>query len=165
MKTCTKCRVEKDLAMFSPSKRGLHGVQSTCKQCYAEIRRQYYKANPEKYKQVAKMYAKENYGKVLERNNRYRQSNPEKLKEWKRKDRQKNKARILSDNALRRSMTKGSNSPEIVQIYALRDFYIAMSMGESFHVDHIIPVSKGGAHAAWNLQVIPAIDNLRKGDK
>ena len=38
-----------------------------------------------------------------------------------------------------------------------------MSLGEKFHVDHIIPIAKGGLHIAENLQVISAKDNLRKG--
>ena len=36
-----------------------------------------------------------------------------------------------------------------------------MKMG----VDHIVPLSRGGLHAYKNLRVIPAIDNLRKGNK
>jgi len=34
-----------------------------------------------------------------------------------------------------------------------------------FHVDHIKPLSKGGAHAPYNLQILLAEDNLRKSDK
>lgn len=50
-----------------------------------------------------------------------------------------------------------------MSVYALRDFFEAMSLGEKFHVDHIHPIVKGGLHVLDNLQVIPAIDNLRKG--
>lgn len=34
-----------------------------------------------------------------------------------------------------------------------------------YHVDHIRPLSKGGAHAPSNLQILLAEDNLKKGDK
>ena len=34
-----------------------------------------------------------------------------------------------------------------------------------YHVDHIIPLAKGGAHHPANLQVISARDNVRKGAK
>ena len=34
-----------------------------------------------------------------------------------------------------------------------------------YHVDHIKPLSKGGAHAPYNLQILLAEDNLRKSDK
>lgn len=34
-----------------------------------------------------------------------------------------------------------------------------------YHVDHIIPLSKGGLHHPDNLQILKAVDNLRKGCK
>lgn len=37
--------------------------------------------------------------------------------------------------------------------------------GFEWHVDHIIPLSKGGKHAIDNLQVVPAKWNLSKGNK
>jgi 5-methylcytosine-specific restriction endonuclease McrA len=40
-----------------------------------------------------------------------------------------------------------------------------MSLGDSFHVDHIKPLAKGGLHTLENLMVVPAICNLRKGVK
>ena len=37
--------------------------------------------------------------------------------------------------------------------------------GEAFHVDHMIPLSRGGLHAWSNVQVIPARLNLRKRNR
>ena len=37
--------------------------------------------------------------------------------------------------------------------------------GKSWHVDHIVPVSKGGASSANNLQVVPALWNRKKSNK
>ena len=34
-----------------------------------------------------------------------------------------------------------------------------------YHVDHIIPISKGGLNVAWNLQLLCPRCNLRKGAK
>ena len=37
--------------------------------------------------------------------------------------------------------------------------------GEQYHVDHIIPLSIGGAHHQDNMRVITAKENLEKNDK
>ena len=37
--------------------------------------------------------------------------------------------------------------------------------GEVWHVDHIIPLTKGGLHKPTNLQVVPASWNLSKGNR
>jgi len=37
--------------------------------------------------------------------------------------------------------------------------------GIEHHVDHVIPLAKGGPHLPWNLQVITKDENLSKGAK
>ena len=165
MKVCTVCKLEKPLTDFSPDKRISSGAQSKCKPCYAEIMRNRRLSDPAKHRAAVKKSRELHYEKVLKRNRTYRENNPEKVFEWKKKDRTVNKARILSDNAKRRSLTSKPATPEIVSIYVLRDFYEAMSLGDKFHVDHIVPLFRGGLHKFDNLQIISAIDNLRKGAK
>lgn len=163
MKQCTLCGKLKDFAQFSPDKRISSGLQSRCKACFVEIVRKNRLLDPSKTRMTVKKSREKHYEKVLERNKRYRDQNKEKVFQWKKRDRAVNKARILADNAKRRSLTFGPVAKEVQFVYALRDFYAAMSLGENFHVDHIIPLSKGGKHETDNLRVIPAIDNLRKG--
>lgn len=165
MKQCTVCKIEKPLSMFSPDKRIASGLQSRCKHCYAKIMRERRSDNPDRHREAVKRSTLKHYDAKLRRNREYRYSNPEKVTLWKKADRKKNKARVLADNANRRAMIRGELSIDVISIYCLRDFYREMSLGEEFHVDHIIPISRGGAHQADNLQVIPAIDNLRKGKK
>jgi 5-methylcytosine-specific restriction endonuclease McrA len=35
--------------------------------------------------------------------------------------------------------------------------------GETYHVDHVIPIAKGGLHVFSNLRIITARENVRKG--
>lgn len=52
----------------------------------------------------------------------------------------------------------------IKQIYAYR-IRLQNKLGIPFHVDHIVPLAKGGLHRPSNLQVVPASWNCSKGDR
>jgi 5-methylcytosine-specific restriction endonuclease McrA len=163
IKFCPKCITEKPVSLFYPDRRVPSGLTSWCKPCVslaAKVRRL---NNPQAHRDSIKKSTQKHYAKKLERNRAYRKEHPEKVKKWKAQDRERNKTRVLADNAKRRSLTRTPLTPEIKMIYALRDFMQSMSLGEVFHVDHIIPVSKNGQHIPENLQIIPAICNLRKG--
>jgi hypothetical protein len=162
-KQCSKCKEVKAFECFSPDNRVPSGCQSRCKFCVAENKRQRHAADPEHFRRLVAESTKRHYAKKIQRNNNYRAKNPEKVAVWKKKDRINNKPRINSDCAMRRAKITSKLTPEINQVYALRDFYIAMSLGDKFHVDHITPLAAGGKHCHTNLRVIPAIDNLRKG--
>jgi hypothetical protein len=163
MKHCSQCKQQKPFAKFSPDKRVPSGCQSKCKACIAANRRLKHSENSQHFRRLVAESVKRNYQKKLDNNQKYRLNNPEKVALWKQKDRQLNKSRVNADNAMRRAKINTTITPEIKQIYALRDFYSAMSLGDKFHVDHIKPLVKGGLHIAENLMVIPAICNLRKG--
>lgn len=53
---------------------------------------------------------------------------------------------------------------EILAVYAEARTLTELT-GVSYHVDHILPLSKGGVHAPWNLRVLLWLDNQSKKDK
>lgn len=62
---------------------------------------------------------------------------------------------------------KGTDLKAIAAIYAAAR-NISRESGVLHHVDHIIPIrgiGVAGLHVAWNLRIIPAIENQKKGNR
>ena len=57
-----------------------------------------------------------------------------------------------------------SDKDRIIRIYE-RCRMLTEITGIQHHVDHIIPISKGGQHHPDNLQILTAEENLKKGSK
>jgi hypothetical protein len=53
---------------------------------------------------------------------------------------------------------------EVQQIYA-HAVRVSNKLQIPFHVDHIVPLTKGGLHHPMNLQVVPAKWNIIKGNR
>jgi 5-methylcytosine-specific restriction endonuclease McrA len=57
------------------------------------------------------------------------------------------------------------NQKLIIETIYLQRIRLEKRLGIPFHVDHVIPISKGGLHIPSNLQVLPAKLNLKKNSK
>jgi len=101
--------------------------------------------------------------------------NPDKVKQYAKKTKIANKGKV---NALtvKRRLAKINRTPiwltvddhwMIEQAYELATLRTKM-FGFQWHVDHIIPLqgkTVSGLHVPLNLQVIPGIENIRKGNR
>ena len=133
-----------------------------------------------------KLYKERNKQKIDEYHKNYRQENKQKQKthfaKYYNKDKKNSVNRVLKwekENpeknneiiAKRRSQKKhGIISLSKEQRKIMRCFYkqadrLEKRFGLQFHVDHIIPLSKGGLHIPTNLQVLPARLNLKKNSR
>lgn len=133
----------------------------------------------EKKRERAKQYAKENYAHVRAvAKKAYDNRSPEQIavalkhaKAW----RDKNKERVLSWTR-KRQADKLQRTPAwlteddhwmIEQAYELASLRTEI-FGFPWHVDHVLPLRGkmvSGLHVPTNLQVIPGVENLRKGNR
>jgi len=101
----------------------------------------------------------------------WRESNRNKensrIKRWK----YGNLPKVLANNAKRRarevlsSLMLHRDQKEIIKEIYSASLRISKCTGIKHHVDHIVPISKGGYHIHTNLQILPALLNLRKQAK
>jgi hypothetical protein len=77
-----------------------------------------------------------------------------------------NKRRAAKLQALPKWLTKAEHE-QIKELYTCAQMF-KLYTGEEYHVDHIVPLQGEnvcGLHVPWNLQVIPAKENLSKSNK
>lgn len=107
--------------------------------------------NPEASKASARSWGERNRQKKLDG-----------MKRW----RDKNGHRFLHYNSARRAKVTQKSIPEIDIFYKfcrlLNQQHRHYKPRGMFHVDHVIPLSKGGKHEACNLRVTTARFNLSK---
>ena len=132
--------------------------------------------NPEKVKEYRtdpkhlarqREYKAENYERCKEKWREYYKREKEKdVPYWMRPDNKKKSAHraSLRRAVIRSAMIKSSDVELIEAIYMECDRKNKRCK-KSYHVDHIIPISIGGAHHQDNLRIITAFENQSKSAK
>lgn len=128
---------------------------------------QWRKANPE----ASARWHKANPERVRANIARWQKANPEKMKIYAARTRRNNPA-AGTLNAANRRARKRKTAVHLTPVEKAISgaLYgsakrIAQCLGIPHHVDHIVPLSKGGPHHPANLQILPEKINLRKGAK
>lgn len=89
LKTCSECKVEKNILNFGKDKTGKFGVKSKCKTCMVKLVTEYNQKNKEKIKQynqtperkkTTKLYREKNKEHINKHVKSWRKNNPEKVK-------------------------------------------------------------------------------------
>lgn len=143
-KRCSKCGIEWSTDSYYVDRSKPDGFRPDCKKCVKNR----CKANYPKHRD-----------RILKQQIEYRKVNKSKLAAKRARER-------FSRNRATPKISKFAK--EYIEFLYIQSREISKLTGILHHVDHIIPI-KGdrvsGLHVPWNLQIIPATDNLRKGNK
>jgi hypothetical protein len=126
-----------------------------------EYSKNYRLNNIEHYKE----YHLNNKDKKKKYQKEYRLKNKEKGKEYKRLYSLNNR-NLINANTAKRRASKLNATPKFANVKKIKEIYKNCPKG--FHVDHIIPLNNKlvcGLHVEWNLQYLPAKENLSKSNK
>jgi hypothetical protein len=174
-RTCRICTVEKFITEFSKHKTYKDGIDTSCKECVRERRREIWAADPERYRAYSKKYKATNKKVIAERNKKYvvenRSTRIATMKAYR-----QNTKEIQAEYVRRRQAAKLQRTPAWLtedDIWVMREAYKLAKLrtemfGFSWHVDHVLPLqgeTVSGLHVPVNLQVIPWLDNVRKHNR
>jgi len=177
-KTCSRCGEAKPLDAFyvygpnCPSRAGR--VHAACKECEKAKTRRYAAENPEKALAATRAWAAAHPEKTREQKRRQYHKDPEKykakvqayqaahreqVKEIKRKAARVRKARKLANG----------NLPDTVPAWVVKRLFDLFEhkcayckINDAAQLDHVHPISKGGAHSAENLLPVCPRCNSKK---
>ena len=167
-RVCVDCGV--DITTIYIPKHGPH-----CKACVAAYNKAYRNAHAVEISMQKAQWKLANKERVAKNDKAYAQKNPDKRtlarKKWVLENPGKDTAAKALNTQKRKKRTPAwltaDNHWMLEQAYELAALRTKM-FGFPWHVDHVIPLNGknvSGLHTPYNLQVIPGVENLRKGNK
>jgi len=118
---------------------------------------QWRKLNPNKHRKNTRAYYQRHRKRIRQYHKEYRQQFPA-----------KEKAKVQRRRAREQGAPGQHSAKDIHNIYSAQEGrcgYCGMPVGDRYHVDHMIPLIRGGTNAPENLCIACPSCNLEKGDK
>ena len=192
LKRCTKCGENKpntnEYFAFSNKSKGI--LRPSCKVCDKKYRennkdkiKEYRENNKDKRKEYHKKYRENNKDKLKEYNKeynkKYRENNKDIIKEYRENNkeymkeyREHNKDKLKEYRHKRRALKLGNGGSytkaqwlDTLEYFDYKCAYTGECIKHSCHVEHIVPISKGGTSYIWNLVPSTASANLSKQNR
>lgn len=174
-----------------PCKNGHVDIRSTscgsCRSCNKKKQRKHYWKDPESGREQQRKWYKRNKDKSRIGSQKWRRNNPDKVREmqrrnyynhkekriayinqWKKDNYENVKAWNRNRKAIKKSAEGRHTRDDIADLMRLqkgRCAYCEKKLKQDYHVDHIVPISKGGSNNKRNLAISCVECNLKKGSK
>ena len=174
LKKCTKCGENKPNTneYFAYSNKSKGTLIARCKACVNEYREEYYKNNKDKVIESEKKYYENNKDKIKESKKEYYENNKDKIKESRKKYRENNKDKVRERIKEYKHKKRGNGGSytksqwlDTLEYFDYKCAYTGECIKHSCHVEHIVPVSKGGTSYIWNLVPSTERANLSKRNR
>lgn len=158
-KQCTgPCGETKSLDQFSPKKGGKFDRQAQCKPCRSAARVAERAADPEKVRAIDRRAERNRKQTSAQRSAAWRKANPE-----------RHRIQAQQYRATRRAVQAaaviGNVCYESLHAFFPDCYLCGQPLSGEVDVDHIVPLSRGGAHSQANLRPTHESCNLRKHDR
>lgn len=171
-KRCSKCGLTKDTSEFSRDSRAKDGLRQQCKTCRCTYQKQYYKENTQEIAEYYKEWRKKNIDKLNKYSREWAKEHPETVKsnkkEWKIKNPGAVRAHTHTYQARKIGASGSHTAADIKHQYEAQEgrcYWCGAAVGDNYHVDHVIPLAKGGSNGPENLVIACPPCNLSKGAK
>ena len=171
IKTCTECKQDfpADVNYFYKSSTGL---KAKCKKCYNFKSKPYREKNKEERLERARLWYSNNKERRLEVGQQWRKSNVDKSREIIRTSSRKRRAQINNNGYSKYT------EEQVLETYGINcnicnipvDLKAARQVGmpgweNGLHIDHLVPVSKGGPDTLENVRPTHGLCNITKNNK
>jgi 5-methylcytosine-specific restriction endonuclease McrA len=183
VKQCSKCKELKPFDLFNVKTSMKDGYRSECRSCQAAVNKKNYDnnkdvilkrnknwrlANPEYIAAEKQKWQKNNPDKVRVNSKRWQLKNPNYKKNYQKNWQKTNPLKIAEYNMRRRVWLAGTQDFVITEKY-LRKLKSqpcnACGSTKNIHIDHVVPISRGGNNSEGNLQPLCATCNYSKNNK
>lgn len=171
MKNCSKCGKDKVLSEFGKFSRSKDGLKAWCKSCVKLYNVQHHQKNKTKHNEQSRAYHLQN----KERMNALGRANAAANREREReralrayyKNPNKYKIRARAREMLLNSMEELVTPEEIEQMFIDQQglcAYCECHISTGYHIDHMLPLSRGGQGDWSNIALTCPFCNLSKKD-
>jgi len=172
MKICSKCSEPKDVSEFCKHSQTKDGLRSQCKACEAAYRA----AHREEIAAYGAQWYKDHRKEMLQRNAQWKKDNREERADYNAQWRKDNPDKVRAQKHRRRARKQGNGGTHTsadIQRAGDSQNWVCWWRGpgctvycrDKYHVDHLIPIARGGHNDPSNIVISCPHCNDSKGAK